>query len=66
MEEPMCEANAYLLKEGKEELILEDISVLRPEKEELYLQNIFGEQKRIKARIREMNLLDHRIVLEEI
>ena len=62
----MGEANAYLLKEGKEELILEDISVLRPEKEELYLQNIFGEQKRIKARIREMNLLDHRILLEEL
>jgi len=62
----MCEANAYLLKEGKEELILEDISVLRPEKEEIFLQNIFGEQKRIRARIREMNLLDHRIVLEEI
>ena len=62
----MCEANAYVLKEGKEELILEDVSVLRPEKEELYLQNIFGEQKRVKARIREMNLLDHRIVLEEV
>lgn len=62
----MCEANAYLLKEGKEELILEDISVLRPEKEGLYLQNIFGEQKRVRARIREMNLLDHRIVLEEV
>jgi predicted RNA-binding protein len=65
MEETMCEANAYLIKEGKEELILEDISILRPEKDELYLQNIFGEQKRIKARIIEMNLIDHRIVLEE-
>jgi predicted RNA-binding protein len=61
----MCEANAYLVKEGKEELVLEDISILRPEKDELYLQNIFGEQKRIKARIKEMNLIDHRIVLEE-
>ncbi len=61
----MCEANAYLVKEGKEELILEDISILRPEKDELYLQNIFGEQKRIKARIKEMNLIDHRIILEE-
>lgn len=61
----MCEANAYLLKGDQEELILEDIAVLRPEREELFLQNIFGEQKRIKARIREMNLLDHRIVLEE-
>ncbi len=64
-EEKMCEANAYLIKEGKEELVLEDISVLRPEKDELYLQNIFGEQKRIKARIKEMNLIDHRIILEE-
>lgn len=62
----MCEANAYLLKEGKEELILEDLSVLRPEEGGLYLQNIFGEQKRVKARIKEMNLLDHRIILEEV
>jgi hypothetical protein len=23
----MCEANAYILKEGKEELVLEDISI---------------------------------------
>jgi len=64
-EETMCEANAYLVKGGREELILEDISILRPERDELYLQNIFGEQKRIKARIKEMNLIDHRIVLEE-
>jgi predicted RNA-binding protein len=61
----MCEANAYLVKEGREELILEDLSILRPEEGELYLQNIFGEQKRIKARVKEMNLIDHRIILEE-
>ena len=60
----MCEANAYILKDGKEELVLEDISILRPEEAGLYLQNIFGEQKRIKARIRELNLIDHRIILE--
>jgi predicted RNA-binding protein len=64
-EEPMCEANAYLLKGGKEELILEDLSILRPEADGLYLQNIFGEQKRLRARIKEMNLIDHRILLEE-
>ena len=61
----MCEANAYLLKEGKEELILEDLVLLRPEGTELYLQNIFGEQKRIRARIKELNLVDHRVILEE-
>jgi predicted RNA-binding protein len=64
-EETMCEANAYLIKEGKEELILEDLSILRPEADGLYLQNIFGEQKRVRARIKEMNLIDHRILLEE-
>jgi len=61
----MCEANAYLIKAGKEELVLEDVSILRPEENGLYLQNIFGEQKRIKARVKEMNLIDHRILLEE-
>jgi predicted RNA-binding protein len=60
----MCEANAYIVKEGKEELVLEDISILRPEADGLYLQNIFGEQKRIRARIKELNLVDHRIILE--
>ena len=60
----MCEANAYLITEGKEELILEDIILLRPEGSELFLENMFGEQKRIKARIKEMNLTTHRVTLE--
>ncbi len=60
----MCEANAYLITEGKEELLLEDITLLRPEGGELFLENMFGEQKRIKARIKEMNLTTHRVTLE--
>jgi predicted RNA-binding protein len=60
----MCEANAYLITEGKEELVLEDITLLRPEGDELFLENMFGEQKRIKARIKEMNLTTHRVTLE--
>ena len=62
----MCEANTYLLKEGKEELILEDLVILRPEQDGIYLQNIFGEQKRVKARIKELNLVEHRIILEQL
>jgi predicted RNA-binding protein len=60
----MCEANAYLIKGGNEELILEDITLLRPEGNELFLENMFGEQKRIKARFKEMNLTTHRVILE--
>ncbi len=62
----MCEASVYLVKGGREELVLEDVAILRPERDELYLQNLFGEQKRMKARIKEMNLIDHKIVLEEL
>ena len=60
----MCEANAYLSKGGLEELILEDITLLRPEGSEIFLENMFGEQKRVKARIKEINLTTHRVTLE--
>jgi predicted RNA-binding protein len=61
----MCEANAYLIKDEEEELIMESVDTLRPEKNGIYLQDIFGGQRTIKARIKEMNLVDHRILLEE-
>jgi predicted RNA-binding protein len=61
----MCEANAYLIKEGREELYLEDVDVLIPEGDKIFLKNLFGEQKTFKGRLKEMSLLKHRIILEE-
>ena len=60
----MCEANAYLLKEGKEELILEAVDVIENEGDQIRIANIFGEQKTLKAKIRSMSLVNHRILLE--
>ncbi|MBN1850588.1 MAG: CooT family nickel-binding protein [Deltaproteobacteria bacterium] len=61
----MCEANAFLLDQGKEELIMESVDLLEPEEDGQYrLVNIFGEQKMIKARLKVMNLVDHRIIFE--
>ncbi len=62
----MCEANAYLLKDGQEELLLESVDKLIPMEDGIFLENIFGQQKTVKARIREMALVDHRIILEKI
>lgn len=59
----MCEANAYLMKGGKEELIMENVDILRPEEGKIYIQDIFGEQRWVNGRIMEMNLVQHRIVL---
>lgn len=61
----MCEANAYLVKDGEEKIIMENVDILRPEENGIYLQDIFGGQRTIKARIKEMNLVEHRILLEE-
>ena len=61
----MCEASAYLLKDGEERLILESVDTLENEGDEISMVNIFGEQKRLKARVKALSLLDHRIILEE-
>ena len=62
----MCEASAFIIKDGEEELILESVDVLENEGDEINMVNIFGEQKRIKARIKSLSLVDHRIVLEPL
>ncbi len=60
----MCEASVFCVKDEKEEIVLADVEVLRPEGEFIFLKNIFGEQKRVKGKIREMNLVEHRILLD--
>ncbi|HEX3031176.1 MAG TPA: CooT family nickel-binding protein [Bacillota bacterium] len=62
----MCEANAYVRMKDKEELLMEQVDKIIPEGDELFLENIFGQQKRIKAKIVEMALVDHKIVLERL
>ena len=62
----MCEASAYLLKDGQEELILESVDIVEPEDEGVYrLVSIFGEQQIIKGKIKLMNLVNHKIVFED-
>lgn len=62
----MCEANAYLYREDKEELILKSVDIVSPQTDGSYkLVDIFGTQKTIKAKLKKMNLVDHKIIFEE-
>ena len=62
----MCEANVYLIDEnGEEKLLLEAVDRIVPEDENLIMENIFGQRKTVKARIKEMQLVEHRIVLQK-
>ncbi|MGE5381448.1 MAG: CooT family nickel-binding protein, partial [Methylocystaceae bacterium] len=62
----MCESNVYLLKSGREELLMEKVDRLIPgEDGTIFLENVFGERRSVKAQIKEMELVRHRIVLSE-
>ncbi|MCL6559119.1 MAG: CooT family nickel-binding protein [Firmicutes bacterium] len=62
----MCEANAYLRKTGEQdELLLEMVDKVVPHEEGLLLEDIFGRRKIIKAKIVELALVDHKIILEK-
>jgi predicted RNA-binding protein len=61
----MCEASAFFFKDGQEELVLESVDEITPEGDkEFRLVNIFGEQKIIKAKLKSMNLVSHKILFE--
>lgn len=63
----MCEASAYLLKDGKEELFLDSVDILEPQEGgKIYLRNLAGEQKVVTARIKRIKLVEHKIILEKI
>ena len=61
----MCEANAYLLQDDKEKLILESVDLVKPQDDEGFLLvDIFGTQKLVRGRLKQMNLVDHKIIFE--
>jgi predicted RNA-binding protein len=61
----MCEAAAYWLKNGQEELIMSEVDRVEPEGDGLRLVSIFGEQKVVKAAIHSLNLINHKVLLVE-
>ncbi len=59
----MCQTAVYLVREGKEELVLQDVVHITPEGAMLKLVNLFGEEKVVEGRIRQIDLLSHRITI---
>ena len=61
----MCETNVYIEEDGREELYLENVDILKPEGGKIYLKNLFGEQKYFEGSIKEVSLIKHRIILKK-
>jgi predicted RNA-binding protein len=62
----MCEANAYIFRDDKEELILKSVDLVTPNDDGGFLLvDIFGTQKSVKGKLKQMNLVDHKIIFQD-
>jgi predicted RNA-binding protein len=62
----MCEASAYVIQDGKEALILENVDELHKEGDTITLTNLFGDQKVLEAQIKTISFVDNKIILERV
>ncbi len=61
----MCEANAYLLENKTEILLMEAVDRVEPDDDGILLVSIFGEQKFIKGHIHSLSLVDHKVFIKQ-
>ena len=61
----MCEANAYLLENENETLLMEAVDKIEPDEDGIRLISIFGEQKFIKGCIHSLSLVDHKVYIKQ-
>ena len=60
----MCEADAYMSQDDKEELVLKSVDLVKPLDDGYLLVDIYGTQKTIKGKLKQMNLVNHKIIFE--
>lgn len=60
----MCDLNAFVIKAGHEELLLENVDLIRIEDGLVYLRTLFGEEKIFKGKLREVQGVKRKILLE--
>ena len=59
----MCLSKAYIEEDGERKLLLEEVSSIEVEGKKLILRTLFGEQKEIRANIKEIDFLNHNVIL---
>jgi predicted RNA-binding protein len=61
----MCEASVYLVKDGEEKKIMQDVTLVRPEGDTVFMATLLGEQKIVLGRIARIDFLKHTVFVEE-
>jgi len=61
----MCLSKVYFDRGGKKEVLLDEVASVVVDDGKLRLKTLFGEQQEIDARIKEIDLVSHSILLED-
>lgn len=62
----MCESSAFVLgKDNKLEKIMENVVTVDPSEGKVYLTDLLGDQKIVDGYIKEIRLMDHKIILAQ-
>jgi predicted RNA-binding protein len=61
----MCLSKVYFERGGKKEILLDEVASVTVDDGKLQLKTLFGEQKEINARIKEIDLMAHTILLQD-
>ena len=62
----MCEAHAFVLKDGEEKKLMENVDKLEMDGDMIKIVNIFGEQRILKGKMRSYNNTERKILLESL
>ena len=62
----MCLSKAYVERNGKRQLLMEEIASVDINGDRLLFRTLFGERKEIGANIREIDFMTHSILLDNI
>jgi len=61
----LCESRVVILEDGKEKEIMENVIYVEPQDGKVFMYDLLGQQKLVDAVIKEIKLLDHKIILEK-
>ena len=62
----MCESKVITIKDGTEVIIMEDVIRVEVRNDKIKFYDLLGESKEIKGRIIFMDLIEHKIIVEEV
>ena len=62
----MCETNAFLRSDGREDILLESVARIEVDGNTLKLVSIFGDRKSIEGKIVEINFQGGKAIIEKI